>query len=149
MNVCTQSCPALMTPWTVASPGDFLGKNIGMGCHFLLQVIFPTQGSNLRLLCLLHWQVGSLPLAPPEKPLPSLMHLYLLALALSSRKKAELRNWSTNLHRSEPTRSPLSDGLCCKQLMDCCKLVMDFQAELIGDDGKGVYSSASRNFRSA
>ena len=54
VNVCTQSCPALMTPWTVASPGDFLGKNIGMGCHFLLQVIFPTQGSNLRLLCLLH-----------------------------------------------------------------------------------------------
>ena len=23
-----------------------------MGCHFLLQVIFPTQGSNLCLLCL-------------------------------------------------------------------------------------------------
>ena len=82
----------------------------------------------------------------PEKPLPSPMHLYLLALALSSRKKAELRNWSTNLHWSELTWFPLSDGLCCKQLMD---LVMDFQAELIGDDGKGVYSSASRNFRSA
>ena len=30
--------------------------------------IFPTQGSNLCLLCFLHWQVGSLPLAPPEKP---------------------------------------------------------------------------------
>ena len=25
---------------------DFLGKNIGMGCHFLLQGIFLTQGSN-------------------------------------------------------------------------------------------------------
>ena len=34
----------------------------------LLQGIFPTQGSNLCLLCLLHWQVGSLPLAPPGKP---------------------------------------------------------------------------------
>ena len=31
-----------------------------MGCHFLLQGIFPTQGSNL---CLLHWQVDSLPLS--------------------------------------------------------------------------------------
>ena len=31
-----------------------------MGCHFLLQVIFPTQGSNPHLL---HWQVGSLPLS--------------------------------------------------------------------------------------
>ena len=38
-----------------------------MGCHVLLQGIFPTQGSNPRLLCLLHWQPGSLPLAPPGK----------------------------------------------------------------------------------
>ena len=30
--------------------------------------IFPTQGSNPRLLCLLHWQASSLPLAPPGKP---------------------------------------------------------------------------------
>ena len=39
-----------------------------MGCHFLLQGIFPTQGSNLCLLHLLHWQVDPLPLAPPGKP---------------------------------------------------------------------------------
>ena len=32
-----------------------------------LQGIFPTQGSNLSLLHLLHWQVGSLPLAPPGR----------------------------------------------------------------------------------
>ena len=31
------------------------------------QEIFPTQGSNLHLLCLLHWQAGSLPPAPPGK----------------------------------------------------------------------------------
>ena len=37
-------------------------------CHALLQGIFPTQGSNLHLLYLLHWQLGSLPLAPPAKP---------------------------------------------------------------------------------
>ena len=29
---------------------DFPGKNPGVGCHFLLQGIFPTQGSNPRLL---------------------------------------------------------------------------------------------------
>ena len=34
----------------------------------LLQGIFLTQGSNLSLLCLLHWQIDSLPLAPPGKP---------------------------------------------------------------------------------
>ena len=39
-----------------------------LGCHALLQGIFPIQGSNLRLLCLLHWQAGSLPQAPPGKP---------------------------------------------------------------------------------
>ena len=39
-----------------------------MGCHALLQGIFPAQGSNLHLLYLLHWQVGSLPLAPSGKP---------------------------------------------------------------------------------
>ena len=33
------------------------------------QGIFPTQGWNPRLLSLLLWQVGSLPLAPPEKPM--------------------------------------------------------------------------------
>ena len=34
------------------------GKNTGVGCHFLLQGIFSTQGSNP---CLLHWPEDSLP----------------------------------------------------------------------------------------
>ena len=42
------------TPWTVAyqapCPWDFPGKNTGVGCHFLLQEIFPTQGLNPGLL---------------------------------------------------------------------------------------------------
>ena len=33
-----------------------------MGCHALLQGIFPTQGLNPCLSCLLHWQAGSSPL---------------------------------------------------------------------------------------
>ena len=37
-------------------------KNTGVGCHFLLQGIFPSQGSNPRLWCLLYWQADSLPL---------------------------------------------------------------------------------------
>ena len=32
------------------SPWDFPGKNIGVGCHFFLQEIFPTQGLNPGLL---------------------------------------------------------------------------------------------------
>ena len=35
-----------------------------MGCHFHLQGIFWTQGSNPHLLCLLHWQEDSLPDEP-------------------------------------------------------------------------------------
>ena len=34
------------------------GKDAGMGCHFLLQGIFPTQGSNPHLLHSLHWFLG-------------------------------------------------------------------------------------------
>ena len=37
--------------------------------HFLLQGIFPSQGSNPYLLHLLHWQEDSLPLAPRGKSL--------------------------------------------------------------------------------
>ena len=38
-------------------------QNAGVGCHFLLQGIFLTQGSNLHLLDLQHWQADSLPLS--------------------------------------------------------------------------------------
>ena len=36
----------------------YSGKSTQVGCHALLQGIFPTQGSDLCLLCLLHLQVG-------------------------------------------------------------------------------------------
>ena len=57
-------CPTLRDPADFspqARPWASPGKNTGVGCHFHLQEIFPTQGSNLCLLCVLHRQVGSLP----------------------------------------------------------------------------------------
>ena len=52
-----------VTPWTVAHQAPlsmgFSRKNTGVGCHFLLQGIFLTQGLNLHLLHLLHWQADS------------------------------------------------------------------------------------------
>ena len=65
--VCAQSCP---TPCSLTNyslprllcPWNFPSRKTGVGYHFHLQ-IFPTQGSNLRGLCL---QVDSLPLAPPN-----------------------------------------------------------------------------------
>ena len=37
-----------------------------MGCHAVLQEVFLTQELNPHLLGVLHWQAGSLPLAPPK-----------------------------------------------------------------------------------
>ena len=79
--VCVQShfnhVQPFMTLGTVACqsplPWDSLGKNTGVGCHFLLQEIFAIQGSRLHLLCILHWEAGSLPLVPPGKPFMSLL----------------------------------------------------------------------------
>ena len=69
----TPTCVRLfVTPWTTSArpfcPWDSPGKNTGVGCHFLLQEIFPTQGSNPHLLCLLHRQVCFLLQAPPGSP---------------------------------------------------------------------------------
>ena len=58
------------TPWSVAHQTPlslaFSGKNTGMGCHFLLQGILQTQGSNLSLLCAA-LQADSLPAEPSRK----------------------------------------------------------------------------------
>ena len=44
-----QLCSTLCDPMdcSLLCPWDFPGKSTGVGCHFLLQRIFPTQGSNL------------------------------------------------------------------------------------------------------
>ena len=54
--------PHGLQPTSLLCLWNFPGKITEMGCHFLLQGIFPTQGSNLHLLCLLLWQADSLPL---------------------------------------------------------------------------------------
>ena len=46
-----------------------------------LQGIFPTWGPHCRLLRLLHWQAGSLPLAPTGKPFTLSLHPYCDQLA--------------------------------------------------------------------
>ena len=38
--------PHGLQPTRLLRPWDFPGKSTGVGCHFLLQGIFPTQGSN-------------------------------------------------------------------------------------------------------
>ena len=65
----TQSCPTLCVHMDCSSSGssvhgDSPGKKTGMGCHALLQGIFPTQGLNPGLLAL---QADSLLTEPPGR----------------------------------------------------------------------------------
>ena len=68
LQLCLTLCgPMACRPPVSSVHGDSPGKNTGVGCHAFLQAIFLTQGPNPRFLCFLHWQAGSLPLAPPGK----------------------------------------------------------------------------------
>ena len=69
-----QLCPTLCNPMDCSPPSSV------EGCHFLLQGIFLTQGSNPSLLCLLHWQAGSLPLVPPGKARLRILYIYIYSL---------------------------------------------------------------------
>ena len=60
------------------SERDPFRQEYRVGCHFLLQGISLTQGSNLRLLCVLHWQVDSTTSAAREAPLGTAPVLYSL-----------------------------------------------------------------------
>ena len=79
------SCVRLFaTPWTVAHRAplsmDFPGKNTGVDCHFLLQGIFPTQGSNL--LWSPAWQAYSSPLRQLRSALNKLNQGYFCFMFL-------------------------------------------------------------------
>ena len=100
-----QFCPSLWNTTDRSPPG----KNTGVGCRALLQGIFPSQGSNLHLLCLLNWQEGSLPLAPPaaaRKPqfllptpvlLPGKSHERRSLVGSSMRSLRVGHDWETSL----------------------------------------------------
>ena len=66
-----------------------------MGCHFLLQGILPTQGSNLYLL---HWQADSLPLSHLASP--SLLNAWMHACSsqLNSPRPCSAVTGSSLLH---------------------------------------------------
>ena len=70
-----------LQPTRLLCPRDSPGKNTGAGCHALLQGIFPTQGLNPRLLCLLHWQACSLAQVSLGKPYNGHMQTILVSNA--------------------------------------------------------------------
>ena len=62
-----------VTPARLLCPWHVPDKNTGVGCHFLLPGIFPTRGSNPRLLCPLHWQANSQLLDRQGSPMNSFL----------------------------------------------------------------------------
>ena len=58
-KLCLMLCDLMDCSPPDSSPWNIPGKNTEVGCHFLLQGIFPTMGLNLHVL---HWQTDSLPL---------------------------------------------------------------------------------------
>ena len=54
----------LVEPTRLFCPGEFPGKNTGVGCHFLLQGTFLPQELSSHLL---HWQMGFFTSVPPRK----------------------------------------------------------------------------------
>ena len=69
--------PHALRPGRFLCLWNFPGWNTGVNCLFLLQGIFPTQGSILHLLNLLHWQADSFTAEPSGKPYIDSMLLYL------------------------------------------------------------------------
>ena len=68
-----QLCPALCDFMDCSPPGSSVHgitpvRTLEWAAISSSRGIFPTQGSNPTLLCLLHWQADSLPSAPPGKP---------------------------------------------------------------------------------
>ena len=99
-----QSCPTLLRPHRLKParllcPWDFPSKNMGVGCHFLLQEIFPTQGMNPSFL---HWQANSLPLSHQGSPCVCVcvcvciyLHIYINTYIYSYMEKAMAPHSST------------------------------------------------------
>ena len=121
---CIQLCaPYGLWPTRLLGPWDSPGKNTGVGCHALLHGIFVTQGPNSRLSRLLHWQVGSLPLAPSGKQTkcPSVnewirkhgcIHTYIgLILSLKKKENSAICNNMDARHRRAVTIWGLTWGL--------------------------------------
>ena len=84
---CFSHVRLFVTPWNVAHQAplfmDFPDMNTGVGCCALLQGIFPIQGSNPSLLYLIHWQEGSLSLAPRRKPFLQVFYKFVLVCTWS------------------------------------------------------------------
>ena len=110
--------------------GDSAGKNSLRGCHFLLQGIFSTQGSNPDLLCLMHWQADSLPLFHLGSPIsPQAINQkaecqHHMRTNFATNYHTSIHSWKSlvifpNNHLHLPTRATRPLTCCCSVTMLC------------------------------
>ena len=69
LQLCLTLCNTIGYSLRLLCPWDSPGNNTGVDGHVFLQGLFRTQRLNLHLLPMLHWQEGSLPLAPLDAAL--------------------------------------------------------------------------------
>ena len=117
----------LWDPMSCSSPGspwDFPGKNTAVGCHFLLQSIFPTQGSNSHLLHCRNisygWATKEVRIKFQFSSVQSLSHVWLFATPWTAARQASLSNTkSRSLLKLMPIESvmPSSHLILCHPLL--------------------------------
>ena len=111
-----------LQPTRVLCPWDFSGKHIGVGYHFLLQGIFPTQGSNPGLL-----HCGQILYRLSHEGSPG-KGSYTFVISCSC-QVASVVSDSMRPHRRQPTRLPhpwdspgKNTRVGCHFLLQCIKV---------------------------
>ena len=124
--------PHGLEPTRLLCPWDFSQKNTGVGCHFLLQGFFTTQGLTPHFPCLLHWQVDTLP--PSHRGSPCLRWRKpkacgpAIAQSETGLHKGSLTLWASlrlepGLRGATPNHSVLLPELPVGTLPDCWRTI--------------------------
>ena len=123
-----QSCQLFATLWSIARQAPLSMKFSRQEYWSRLPCpppgIVPTQGSKQNLLCLLHWQEGSLPLAPPGKP--RLNYPPILMLLPAPRL---------------PVFVKLEGSVAAKSLQSCPTLSDPIDGSLPGSSAHGIFQA--------
>ena len=94
-------------PTWLLCPWDSPRNNTGVGCHSLLQEIFPTQGSNLSLLHY-RWIVNLLSILRSSKVTINNINCILFFLTLLS----QTSNWFTKFQRIKKKKKRIAADSC-------------------------------------
>ena len=115
-----------LRPHGLYSPWDSPGQNTGVGCHFVLQGIFPTQGSNPLLLHPLHWHFTTVPPAKPQWVRGGgESHRNLQCIARRSEEQVTIYTWDWPLKWA-------GVGVSLGGLIWCCLQVVSELSWLVG-----------------